>query len=89
MFSAWKLALMLAACRSTGETTAQRGNVGSNVDIKQFFNTTEPVWTYNTTRNTLYYCVFDVTHNMSDEDVIYTKYSWLNISSRPENKRHR
>uniref|UniRef100_L7LTG5 Putative group i salivary lipocalin n=1 Tax=Rhipicephalus pulchellus TaxID=72859 RepID=L7LTG5_RHIPC len=81
MFSGLVLALVLAASLSASETAAQGRNAASNFDIKEFFSTEDVTWTYNTTRSTSYYCIGDVKHNITNANVVFTKYSRLNTST--------
>uniref|UniRef100_A0A131YHP4 Lipocalin n=1 Tax=Rhipicephalus appendiculatus TaxID=34631 RepID=A0A131YHP4_RHIAP len=80
MFSGLVLALVLAVSRSTGEVATQRRNAASDVDIKEYFSTTDVMWTYNTTRSTEYYCIGDVKYNITNANVLFTRYSRINTS---------
>lgn len=42
-------------------------------DIKKFLNTTEPIWTYNTTAHRRRFCKVDVMHNMTEELIIFNR----------------
>uniref|UniRef100_L7LQA4 Putative group i salivary lipocalin n=1 Tax=Rhipicephalus pulchellus TaxID=72859 RepID=L7LQA4_RHIPC len=82
MFPGLVLAFVLAVSLSNVETAAKRGNAASNVDIKKFYSTNETSWTYNTTKHTSYDCVRDVTNNITDVNVTYTRFSTLGGSPR-------
>ncbi|KAL1471814.1 hypothetical protein MTO96_039710, partial [Rhipicephalus appendiculatus] len=81
MLLALVLVLMLAVSRSTGDVATDGRSVSDKVDIKEFFDTYEPMWTLNTTRGIASMCVVDVKYNITNEHVIFTKFSTLNVSS--------
>ncbi|XP_037577249.1 uncharacterized protein LOC119459644 [Dermacentor silvarum] len=42
-------------------------------DIKKFLNTTEPIWTYNTTAARTHFCKVDVMYNLTDALILFNR----------------
>uniref|UniRef100_A0A023G2Y0 Putative lipocalin-3 1 n=1 Tax=Amblyomma triste TaxID=251400 RepID=A0A023G2Y0_AMBTT len=50
-------------------------------DIKEFLNTSEPIWTYNSTKEYRVYCKRDVMYNITNEMIIFNRsYEYKNDS---------
>uniref|UniRef100_A0A224YDL1 Lipocalin n=1 Tax=Rhipicephalus zambeziensis TaxID=60191 RepID=A0A224YDL1_9ACAR len=81
MRSAWVLALVLSISGSTREIAAEKGSFQNNLDIRQYYNTNETSWTYNTTKRTVYQCVRDTTFSITDQNVTYIRHSLQNNST--------
>uniref|UniRef100_A0A131YHD4 Lipocalin n=1 Tax=Rhipicephalus appendiculatus TaxID=34631 RepID=A0A131YHD4_RHIAP len=49
------------------------GGTGAALNIKQFVNTTDPIWTYNSTENTFILCKVDQTSDITEERYIFNR----------------
>ncbi|XP_037499931.1 uncharacterized protein LOC119373941 [Rhipicephalus sanguineus] len=79
----------LATAKATSNTAdSVPGDTGPALSIKQFVNTTDPIWTYNSTENTTILCKVDQKQELTEENYSFNRsyyvgyHNWTTLNGK-------